>query len=117
MYLNNIQIESEEDNEDLADIIEGISFLMSTYTGKYPMNRDFGIDQDLLDEPLTTIRTLLSIEIKEKIERYDSRVEVTDINFDYNSDTGALTPIITLALVEVEEEEEDEDVYDDEDIV
>lgn len=117
MYLNNIRIESEEDNEDLADIIEGISFLMSTYTGKYPMNRDFGIDQDLLDEPLTTIRPLLSIEIKEKIERYDNRVEVTDIDYDYNSDTGALTPIVSLALAEVEEEDEDEEIYDDEDIV
>lgn len=117
MYLNNIKIESVENEEDLADIIEGLSFLISTYTGKYPMNRDFGINQDLLDEPLTTIKPLLGLEIKEKIEKFENRVEVTDVDFEYNSDTGALTPIISLALAEAEDDDEDEEIYDDEDIV
>lgn len=117
MYLNTIRIEAEEDQEELADIIEGLSFLCSTWTGKYPMNRDFGIDQNLLDEPLTTVEPLLAIEIKDKIERYEKRVEVLDVEFEYNADENTLTPIVSLDFIGDPEDEEEEEYDDDEDDV
>lgn len=118
MYLNNIVIESAENTETIAEIIEGIRFLCSTPTGKYPMNRDFGIDQNLLDEPITSIRSLLSIEIKEKIERCEPRVEVLDAWFEYDSETGSLIPHIELDLItQSEEEEELDEEYEEEDEV
>lgn len=118
MYLNNIVIESDENSETIAEIIEGINFLCSTPTGKFPMNRNFGIDQDLLDEPITSVKSLLAIEYKEKIERFEPRVEVLDVWFDYDSETGALTPHIELDLItqSAEEAELDEE-FDEEDEV
>ena len=118
MYLNNIVVESDENSETLAEIIEGISFLCKTATGTYPMNRDFGIDQDLMDEPITAVRSLLAIEYKEKIERYEQRVEVLDVWFDYDEETGALTPHIELELIsQSTEEAELEEEYEEEDEV
>lgn len=118
MYLNNIVIESDENTETISEIIEGINFLCSTPTGKYPMNRDFGIDQDLLDEPVTSVRSLLAIEYKEKIERYEPRVEVMDVYFEFDEETGALTPHIELDLItqSTEEEELDEEFEEEDEV-
>lgn len=123
MYLHNIVVESSDENQEtLQEIIEGIQFLCSTSTGKYPMNREFGIDQNLQDKPLSVVQPLLAIELKEKIERFEPRVEVSDVSFEYDADTGALTPIISIDIISLEEDEdkeddeEDED-YEDEDIV
>lgn len=119
MYLdNNIKVIADEGQEELADIIDGLRFLCATPTGKYPMNRDFGIDSSLTDYPINNVRPLLAIEIKEKIERYEPRVEVSDVSFDYNEESGALTPVITLDLLtkgnttdeDYEEYEEEDDV-------
>ena len=117
MYLNNIEIEADEGYEIPAEIIEGISFLLQTNTGTYPMNRDFGIDQDLLDEPLNTMRPLLAIEIKDKIEKYEPRVEVDDVDFRYDEETKTLIPIISLSPSGYEEEEDEEEYDDEEDDV
>lgn len=118
MYLNNIVIESDENTETISEIIEGINFLCSTPTGKFPMNRDFGIDQDLLDEPVTSVRSLLAIEYKEKIERYEPRVEVMDVYFEFDEETGALTPHIELDLItqSTEEEELDEEFEEEDEV-
>lgn len=118
MFLNNIVIEADENMENLAEIVEGVTFLCSTTTGTYPMNRDFGIDQDFMDEPITAVRPLLAIEYKEKIERYEPRVEVLDVWFEYDEDTGALTPHVELDLItQSEEDEELEEEYEEEDDV
>lgn len=114
MYLNNIIIDTEGENqEELAELIEGIEFLCSTPTGKFPMNREFGISQDLQDQPIETVKDLLSIELKEKIERYEPRVEVSDVSYDYDPDTGGLTPIISVDLLELSDDDWEEDEYDE----
>ena len=122
MYLNNIVVNADGENQEtVAEIVAGIKFLLQTPTGKYPMNRDFGIDQNLQDKPVSSVQSLLAIEIKDKIERYEPRVEVTDVSFEYDETSGVLSPIIEIDLISVEEGEDeeyrDEDFYDDEDEV
>ena len=120
MYLNNIIIESTDENEEvLAEILEGLHFLCGTAEGTFPMNREFGINADIIDQPLPVVKQLLPIELKEKIERFEPRVEVSDISFDYDEDSMNLIPKIQIELKDdwnkVEEDDEYDDLEEDED--
>ena len=61
------------------------------------------------------MRPLLAIEIKDKIEKYEKRVEVDDVDFRYDEET--LIPIISLSPSGYEEEEDEEEYDDEEDDV
>lgn len=110
MYLNNITVESDEEMEDLADIISGIAFLCGTMAGTYPMNRDFGLDPDIIGNPLPVATDILDNEIREKIARFEKRVEVDEISFSYDDDGGVCAHII---IIPTDAEDEDDTQYDD----
>lgn len=118
MYLNDLVIETISEDEDvLAEIIRGLQFLCGTAAGTFPMNRDFGIDMDILDHPLPAAKQLLAIEYQEKIERYESRVDVADISFSYDDAKMQLTPHILISLADGwDDAGEEDDLYDDLDV-
>lgn len=79
--------------------------LLSTPVGSVPLDRDFGIDLSLLDEPLPRAMALLRVEVYTKIKKYISEVVVTKIYFlnPGFADTadGRLIPVIQYAEREV----------------
>lgn len=117
MYLNNITVEADEGDEALAEILEGIQFLCNTVEGTYPMNRDFGISAKILDRPSPAAEQLLSIELKDKIEKFEPRVKVTDITFSHANDGMALCPQISVKLSDNWAEDKYENMdYDEDDV-
>jgi hypothetical protein len=118
MYLNNITVEADDDIDDLNDIIAGITFLCGTTAGTYPLNRDFGIDPDIIGNPLPVATQLLEIEIREKIEQYEPRVEVDDISFSYDESGGVSAHIVISPTdEETDEDTEYDDMEEDEDAI
>ena len=80
--------------EELNDVNECISNLLSTIAGEQGLDRDFGIDiSDITD--MTT----------EEVERYEPRVEVDDIEFVHDNE-GRVMPIIYFKKREMEDEED-----------
>lgn len=115
MYLNHIVVESfSSEDEIFSDVLEGVMFLCGTPEGRYPMNREFGIDVGLADHPLPVAKQLLAIEYKEKIERFEPRVEVMDVEFSYDEENMCLTPHIVLSPSEDWEEDTDEEYEEQE---
>ena len=92
--------------EELKDVDECITNLFSTVAGEQGLDRDFGIDTSgIIDATTEEAENMLTIEIIEKTDRYEPRVEVDDIEFVYD-DEGGVTPRTYFKKRETEDEED-----------
>ncbi len=91
------RIELEEDKlsqEEYEDIKSCLETLMSIRAGSQPLDRDLGIDlENIVGYPAEVAKNMLSLEITEKVARYEPRVEVDYIEFENNMD-GQMIPHI-----------------------
>ena len=80
--------------EEFADIKQCLETLLSIRAGTQPLDRELGIDLDsIVSYPLDVAKNMLALEIIEKVDRYEPRVEVSSIDFETNTD-GQIKPLI-----------------------
>ena len=74
----------------VAEINRNIETLFSTPEGTCPGDRAFGLKQNLVDMPVPVVQNQIALDITEKIELYEPRVEARDISFVHDTN-GNLT--------------------------
>ena len=80
--------------EEFEDIKMCLETLLSIRAGSQPLDRELGIDyEQTVGFPLDVAKNMLSLEIIEKVERYEPRVEVSSVTFTEDAD-GQLVPHI-----------------------
>ncbi len=82
--------------------------LLAEYTisGEQGLDRDFGIEiRGIMDAPTEEAENLMTLEIIEKIDKYEPRVEVDDIEFEYNGE-GKMMPKTYFKKREASDEED-----------
>jgi len=104
-FINELDSESFSEDE-LNDINECVSNLLSTIAGEQGLDRNFGIEtREIMDVPTEEAENLITLEIIEKIDKYEPRVEVDDIEFEYNGE-GRMMPKIYFKKREASDEED-----------
>lgn len=83
--------ESEAD-----DIRRCLTALYSVRAGEQPLDREFGIDSDFLDRPLNIAKNMFALEVVEKTKRYEKRVAVDKVDYNFDSQRGQIIPVINL---------------------
>lgn len=92
-----------------SEIIKNLQHLYSTRTGERPLDMEFGLDINLIGLPMDVAKSEYALEVIEKTERYEPRVEVEEVTFKQAAEGGVLIPHIKLKKADSEEmEEEDE---------
>lgn len=82
---------SEEEYRDIKLCLET---LLSVRAGEQPLDRDFGINYDgITGYPVPVAENTLSVEIIDKVRRYEPRVQVTNVEYESNTE-GLLVPRI-----------------------
>jgi len=90
--------------EEFADVMLCLQTLFSVRAGSQPLDRDFGLDYDgTVGAPLPEAENRLSVEIYQKVERYEPRAEVDNITFTSSSE-GLLVPHVHFIKGDGEEE-------------
>lgn len=84
-----ISFEKESDEKELT---RTLSTLFSTRAGTQPADRDFGISWECLDELPEVAESLFALEAYRKVERYEPRVKIENIEFEVIQ--GAIVPRI-----------------------
>lgn len=79
--------------EEYEEVVLCLETLLSIRKGSQPLDRDFGIDHEIVGCPVDVAKNRMSLEILEKIETYEPRVEVDTIEFKADID-GKLSPVI-----------------------
>ena len=79
------------------EVIQNIKTLISTMIYTVPLDRNFGIIANALDEPMPVATAKLSSDIVDAISRYEPRAKVTQISFDGDID-GKLIPRLRIEI-------------------
>ncbi len=89
--------------ESLAEeVLQNVRMILCTPVGSLPLDRDFGLDFSVLDQPLPRARALLSAEIAAKVARYEPRAQVTRVDWDQaqalEAADGRLAPAVKVRI-------------------
>lgn len=84
---------------DVPEIEQCLHTLFTTPMGTVALDRDFGIDFSVLDQPLNIAKRKYSIELDIKVRKYEPRVKIESISFGTDSVSGVLYPEVMVALV------------------
>ena len=83
--------------DEFEDIKMCLETLLAVRAGSQPLDRELGIDYErIVGYPLDVAKNMLSLEIIEKVERYEPRVEVTSITFTGDAEDGQLVPHVHI---------------------
>lgn len=95
--------------EEYEDVTLCLSTLLSVRAGSQPLDRDFGLDYDgIVTYPDPVAKNMLSVEIIDKVNKYEPRVEVEEITFEPGKDGQMIPHIHFIKNDDYEEEEETE---------
>ncbi|MDE7247863.1 MAG: lysozyme [Lachnospiraceae bacterium] len=86
---------NEIEESEAEDIRKCLTTLYSVREGEQPLDREFGLKQDFLDQPVPIAKNMLALEVIEKTQRYEKRVRVEKVEYG-TSEEGQLVPIIYL---------------------
>lgn len=90
----------------LAQLEQEIRMVLATRKGSVPLDRDYGITWDFVDNPMPSAMQLIIAEIGMQLEKYVPRIRVNDIAFTSDNPVeGLLAPVVT---VEIREESMDD---------
>lgn len=89
------------------DIMSCLHCLYSTVEGTQPLDREFGITIEAVDKPPQVAKNIYALDVVEKTEKYEPRVEVKEVTFEAVREK--LIPHIKLKENEDYDSEEEED--------
>lgn len=83
------------EGDEAEDIKRCLYTLYSVREGEQPLDRDFGLDHEFIDQPVPVAKNMLALEVIEKTHRYEKRVEVEKVEYKTDQE-GQLIPIVYL---------------------
>ncbi|SHO50062.1 hypothetical protein [Anaerocolumna xylanovorans] len=91
-----IEINGTYERNLRQEILDKVSFLLSCVKGTIPMNRDIGLDPDIISAPSFQAQNLYTISAIELIEEFETRVAVEEIEFTESGTSGNMIPKVVL---------------------
>jgi hypothetical protein len=83
------------------EIIQNVKTILSTVKGSVPLDREFGIKGDYVDQPMQVARALYAAEIVEEVEKQEPRVKVTQVTWGTDDAMdGKMKPIVRIKVKE-----------------
>ncbi len=82
---------------EAAEILQNVRTIITTTQYSVPLDRDFGINANMLDLPMNVAQARLQSEIITAIKKYETRVEITAISFSGTAD-GVLVPKVQVKI-------------------
>lgn len=91
-----IIINSVYEKELRKEIFEKIMFILTLIKGTIPMNREIGLEADILDLPMYEAQNKYTVSAIELIEKFETRVTVDEISFTVDEKNGRMVPEVVV---------------------
>lgn len=82
---------------EAAEILQNLRTIITTTKYSVPLDRDFGINAEMLDAPINVAQARLQSEMITAVKKYEPRVEITSISFT-GTDDGVLVPKVQVRI-------------------
>ena len=83
------------------EVAQNVRMILSTPKGSVPLDRDFGLDFGLVDQPQPRARALMEVEISRQVGRYEPRARVVRVAWPHDAAEavdGRLSPRVTIEV-------------------
>lgn len=91
-----IIINSAYEKKLREEIFNKIKFLLTLIKGTIPMNREIGLESDIVDLPMYEAQNRYTVSAMELIEKFETRVTVDEISFEILENTGKMIPKVVV---------------------
>mgnify|MGYP002623587881 CR=1 FL=1 len=83
MNLEDVEFEiaPDIDESEVEEILRCLRAIILTPAGSAPAYRNFGVNNEILDMPMNMAQTAFTVEVMEKVARYEPRVIVEAVEF------------------------------------
>ena len=82
----------------VKEVVQNVYRLLLTPKYSVPLERTMGMENEVVDAPITEAPDLLIAEILEVIHLWEPRVEILDVTFRADGQAGHLVPTIRMAI-------------------
>jgi phage baseplate assembly protein W len=83
----------------LRAVMQNVRTIMATWRGSVFLDRQFGIDANIIDMPLNVLHARLAMDLTQQIENYEPRVKVSSVTFaESDIENGQLMPLACVKI-------------------
>lgn len=99
-----LDITAEQQGIDLApaseleEIAQNVRTILKTLKKTVPMDREFGVDGEIIDLPIAAAQARMSAEIVDAVSRYEPRALVVSISYEGSEQTGKLKAKVRIEI-------------------
>lgn len=86
---------------EAEEIAQNVRLIITTPKGSVPLDRDFGLDFDLVDRPSPRAQVLMEVEIVRQVGRYEPRARVVSVTWEQaltEAMEGRLIPVVRIEI-------------------
>ncbi|WP_282164358.1 GPW/gp25 family protein [Turicimonas muris] len=90
----------------VSEILQNVRTIISTRIGTVPLDRDFGLSWDAVDEPLPIAQVRMRLAVIEAVKKYEPRAKVVSVELQDDIDKALEGIAVASVTVMIEEENE-----------
>lgn len=83
---------------EIEEVLQNVRTIVNTVVKSVPMDRELGINTDLLDAPINIVGGKLQAQIMDAINKFEPRAKVKSIAFSGDVAQGKIIPTIKVAI-------------------
>lgn len=80
------------------EILQNVKTILTTRKGSVPMDREFGIDGDIVDLPSAMAQARFTAEIVAAVSKYEPRARVSRVLYDGSEQDGFLRTKVRVSV-------------------
>lgn len=82
------------------EVMQNVRMILGVWRGSVPLDREFGIDADLLDAPIGIAKSRLASDLARQIAECEPRARLKSLTFTGDAADGTLEPLATIVIEE-----------------
>lgn len=82
------------------EIFQNLRTLYTTVEGTVPLDPEFGININFIDDPVPIAQGKIIAEYSNKTRKFEPRARVKEVSFDVDQSTGNLIPKVVIGIVD-----------------
>lgn len=83
---------------EVEEVLQNVQTIVNTVVKSVPMDRELGINTDLLDAPINIVGGKLQTRIMDAINKFEPRAKVKSISFSGDAAQGKIIPVIKVVI-------------------
>lgn len=83
---------------EYGEILQNVRTIINTLKKTVPMDREFGINGEIIDLPIATAQAKITGEIVAAVSKYEPRAKVVSVSYEGKETDGQLLPTVRIRI-------------------